>query len=634
MAQVNKIDSNQTELRYAEETTVGVLPGTPTWVQLDPNEYDDFGGEIVTVARNPINSGRQRKKGVVVDLNADGGFTIDLTPDVQDLMQGFMFADLRRKSELSVANVDGTNNDYEPASGGTGYHVGDLLFAKGFTQSANNGLKVVTSPITSTSVPVTDTGLVAEVGASGIISRVGFEFASGNVVVDTTGNYAKLTNTLTAAFRSLTLSGVANNNETVTIGSTVYTFKTALTGGTTPFEVLIGANAAASVANLVAAINAAAGAGTTYGTGTTAHPDVTAIDDIGDVVTVTAKVGGIDGNDIVTTETMTNGAWGGATLSGGVGRSFSKLGIVPGEWVCVGDDAVGTSFATAANNGLKRVKSTTGAPTSSELLIDKSSLAMVNDTGTGKTIRLVFGRVLKNETGTLVKRRSYQLERSLGAPDDALPTQVQSEYLTGSIANEFKLNVEQADKVTAELSFMSRDHETRTGAQGLKSGNRPTPTDSDAFNATSHVRRLRLALIDAASEAPTDLFAFVMDLSISINNNVSANKAVKFLGAFDNTAGTFEVDAEMQAYFANVSAVQAVRNNSDATLDLTFGQDKKGITVDMPLVSIGNARANVEQDEPIMLPIENAAATAAKYDPNMNHTLLLVFWDYLPDLAS
>jgi len=629
---VLKIDSNQTELRIAKEDTIGVLPATPVWVQYDPNSYDDFGGEITTVARNPINSSRQRKKGVVTDLEASGGFEIDVTQDnLQELMQGFLFAAARTKVELSVSSVDGTGNDYQPTSGGAGYFAGNLLFAKGYLNAANNGLKVVTGTPTGTSVAVTDTALVDEEGATnGVISRVGHVFGTGVASIDASGALPKLNiSGVVAASSVFTTTGTFSNGETVTIDGKVYTLQTTLTD--VDGNVKIGASTELTLVNLRNAINrnGLGVPGVDYATSTTANPDVTAVNDA-TTLTATAIIAGVTGNAITTAEVCANASWTGATLASGAGHSFLEFGLVAGEFVCLGDDGTNQSFATAANNGLKRVREIAN----SSLTFDKSTLAMVTDAGTGKDIRVVMSRIVKNETGSLVVRRSYQLERSLGAPDTTQPTQIQSEYLTGSIPNEFELSVQQAEKVVATVSFMSRDHETRTGVQGFKSGTRPVLVDADAFNSTSHVARISLAEVDPANEAPTDLFAFVMDMTLSINNNVSANKAIGFLGAFDNTAGTFEVSAELNAYFADVAAIQTVRDNADVTLDITFAQANKGITIDLPLVSLGNALADVQQDEAIMIPITADAATAAKLDPDLNHTMMIQFWDYLPTLAA
>lgn len=116
----------------------------------------------------------------------------------------------------------------------------------------------------------------------------------------------------TFATGTLTLSGNANDAETVVIGSKTYTFKTALTPAAN--EVLIGASASDSCDNLIAAINGGAGAGTLYGTGTTASTEVSAAAGTGDTVDLTALVEGPAGV-VATTETMTSGAFGAATLT-------------------------------------------------------------------------------------------------------------------------------------------------------------------------------------------------------------------------------------------------------------------------------------------------------------------------------
>lgn len=124
----------------------------------------------------------------------------------------------------------------------------------------------------------------------------------------------------TAATGTITAGDVFTAGETVTIGSVVYTMVASLTTdpAAVPYEVLIGASAAASLDNLKSAINASAGAGTTYGTGTVAHPLVTAGDNADTTQAVTAKVVGTGGNAIATVTDGANAVFGAETLEGGV----------------------------------------------------------------------------------------------------------------------------------------------------------------------------------------------------------------------------------------------------------------------------------------------------------------------------
>lgn len=107
-----------------------------------------------------------------------------------------------------------------------------------------------------------------------------------------------------AAANTLTLSGNAVAAEQVIIGNVTYSFRTVLVAA---YDVLIGATASDTLDHLIAAINGAAGSGSTYGTGTVAHPDVTAAAGAGDTMVVTAKTAGAAGSLIETSETLTAG---------------------------------------------------------------------------------------------------------------------------------------------------------------------------------------------------------------------------------------------------------------------------------------------------------------------------------------
>lgn len=108
----------------------------------------------------------------------------------------------------------------------------------------------------------------------------------------------------------------AANNSTVTIGSVVYTFVTNLSGAA--YEVKIGADAATTLDNLKAAINAASGAGTTYGTGTLAHPYVVATTNTNTTQLIQAKTQGTAANSLATLASGSPNShlsWVGSTIS-------------------------------------------------------------------------------------------------------------------------------------------------------------------------------------------------------------------------------------------------------------------------------------------------------------------------------
>ena len=133
--------------------------------------------------------------------------------------------------------------------------------------------------------------------------------ASGSTTY--TGYLASKRTTATGTLTSDTV--IPSDGDTVTIGSTVYTLKTAIS---VAYDVLIGGSAAAALTNLKAAINASAGAGTTYGTGTLVHPTVTAGTLTATTLLLSANTPGTAGNTIVTTETSSHLSFANANLIG------------------------------------------------------------------------------------------------------------------------------------------------------------------------------------------------------------------------------------------------------------------------------------------------------------------------------
>lgn len=115
-----------------------------------------------------------------------------------------------------------------------------------------------------------------------------------------------------------------SNNDTVTIGSQTYTFKTALTAATTANQVLIGADAATSLDYLKEAINGTGTPGTNYGSQTPVHSQVTATTNTDTTQVVAARDYAVGNASIATTETSSHLSWGATTLASGTSGVSAK----------------------------------------------------------------------------------------------------------------------------------------------------------------------------------------------------------------------------------------------------------------------------------------------------------------------
>lgn len=131
------------------------------------------------------------------------------------------------------------------------------------------------------------------------------------------------------ATNTFTLTVVPSNNETVTIGVQVYTFKTTLTGASG--EVLIGGSLANAQANLISAINGnSLVAGINYSSATRPNTQVSISSTFtANVATLTALEAGTAGNSIGTTETCANGSFSSSTLLGGVNEGLADCVLKP-----------------------------------------------------------------------------------------------------------------------------------------------------------------------------------------------------------------------------------------------------------------------------------------------------------------
>lgn len=302
---------------------------------------------------------------------------------------------------------------------------------------------------------------------------------------------------------------------------------------------------------------------------------------------------------------------------------FTTLGLVQGEWIFVGSDVVTERFDTAGTFYARVSKIE-----AKKLTFDNGTFktGLTADAGTSKSIKIYMGQVLKNEaTSDLIKRKSYAFERTLGK--DLTTNQKQAEYITGAVMGEFSLEAKQGEVLKADVKFTATNNEYRTGT--LLSDGKLTPALGESgVNTTSDIRAIRLSLNDDTKSTSTPLFAYVIETSIEVNNNLSENKALGTFGAIDVSAGNFEISGKTTVYFTTVQAVNAVRQNADVGLFAIFASKLKGFIFDIPLVGLSGGTLNVEKDNPITLELEASGA-----ENKFGYTMMYVNFPVLPKVA-
>lgn len=157
----------------------------------------------------------------------------------------------------------------------------------------------------------------------------------------------------------LTWTGIGVADQTVTIGTHVYTFKASVAA--TADQVKVATTAAIQAQYLAEAINAVVGSGTHWGSSTVANTDVSAEYSNG-VVFLTALVVGKAANSVATTETSTNATFGAATLLGGLDAALYDLASLTWKRYRVTDEDYGIAqMQDTIEPEIGRVSNPTGA---------------------------------------------------------------------------------------------------------------------------------------------------------------------------------------------------------------------------------------------------------------------------------
>lgn len=522
-----KVSTNNTSLRFAIESSVGVLPGSPSWKIVEFNTIGAYGATIATTVRRPVSSIRGRRKGTVTDLDSTAEFETDLTVDAfTDFAEGFVFSEFANK-EFDLRASTGTVPP--PVASATTYtidaatallagkvqwvttSIATLVFARGYTNAANNGLKPITADLATSGTSITvGTGMTTETPpANASLQVAGLRVLDD---ADLTFAFSGSTGTLTSA------AAVTNwSNLGVQVGQFIH---------------------------------------------------------IGSVNTTTGAV------------------------QNGLGTS--------------GTQCHGFARITGINNATR------------VLSLDKLSTTLTPSAGpfvgpAGASQDILFGRFLRNVAVTANSddsrylERTYQMEASY--PDLGGVGTPEFEYSLGNFVNEMSLNVPLADKATINYGFIGTNTEVVTATRKTNASAAISPLRTTAFNTSSDLAQLTTDVVSSASDV------CFKSLTLTVGNNVSAEKCLGTLGARFMNSGLYEVNLEGQMLFTNKAIVNAIRNNTTVTFAAILRNQDGVIAFDMPELTLSGGGREFPVDQSVLVNLTGNSFTSPTFGYDLGISL-------------
>jgi len=211
-------------------------PPTTGWLPMQPDQDQiaDFYRNVKKIAASPISPERQMLAPVIVDADAEPKITQDLTSDlINEVGEGMILAKAFHNGGTGTSFFipsARTTSAYTVAAGGA-LPAGTLVLARGWVSAANNGLFVVGSSSTGTSIPVAAGVAETPSGYLATLEVAGVRGASGDIGLDVNGN-------LTSTALNFTTLGLTAGQEIYVGGVPGTAFAFATAGYSGPAEIV------------------------------------------------------------------------------------------------------------------------------------------------------------------------------------------------------------------------------------------------------------------------------------------------------------------------------------------------------------------------------------------------------------
>lgn len=331
--------------------------------------------------------------------------------------------------------------------------------------------------------------------------------------------------------------------------------------------------------------------------------------------TVTLEVCGVEGaeDDIVMDS---SGNLTSTTLD------FTTLGLVDGHEVKIGDTALDADFgfATEACNCWATVD---GTPTANLLPLKWHSSTPAADSGTGKTIRIHFGRAYRNVAIDHADylEPSWHIEKEdlgVGTAEAAVYT-----YVKGATIDKVSIAMAVESKIVVTTNFKAMDIADPVLVASRVSGpSAAYPSLASEMFDTSN----DLIQCGVYTTADAVLIAEVNSFTYSIDHAVDPQKQLGTFGAADMNFGKIRPLGVMEVYYRRHTLPVGIRANTTYRQTTRMRNGQAGISLHIPQLVLRGGAMSYTANKPVMVNVN----LPSHRDPATNQVMILNILPYCP----
>ena len=336
------------------------------------------------------------------------------------------------------------------------------------------------------------------------------------------------------------------------------------------------------------------------------------------------------------------------TFDGGTVGDANALS--PGEIIFIGSDTDANNFqksTTPVNIGFARV----GSVSATGVVLDWTTFDPEDISGNTASVEIYIPTRSFSDKVTFkeLRKTTFTIERILGYHDEEQDSSTeyptpQSEVLKGAYADQLEITIPDADLIKVTGSFMARGYAERTGAKvGLVKPSDPAspplsysgtndlaePIDiSEAYNSTWDMVHNSLYLHRPGSTNRAKLFAYGIDGTISLQNNLAAKTGYGTFGPIVVTSGDFVVNITLNVLFTDIAVQSAIARGDSVGLYFVLARENAGVVIDLPNLTIASGALTVATGEPVMIALTNEANRS-----KFGHAAMICYYNYLPAIA-